>query len=493
MVTDEQVRLLRRKRMEGKSQETAAAIAGMSVRTARTWEAGPLPSQVERRRGWRTRPDPFAEVWDTDVEPLLVADEHGRLEAKTLMEELIDRHPEQFSMSQLRTMQRRVRDWRALNGPPKEVFFEQEHVPGREASVDFTHAEELGVRIAGEPFSHLLFQFRLAFSGWIWVMIALGETYEALVSGIQGALRALGGVPDVICTDNLSAATHELKKGGGRSLNRRFREFIEHMGTKSRRIRPGRSNENGVVEKGHDLVKSALEQALVLRGNRDFADAAAYLAFVRDVVEKSRNRHVADRLAEERRHLESLPAVRFPEYTRFTPKVRRWSTARVGGRAYSVPSRLIGHKVEARQYADRVEIRYHDKLVETFPRLRGERQTRIDYRHIIWSLVRKPGAFARYRFREELFPTPTFRSAYDRLVRWRGDRADVEYVRILHLAASTMQGDVEGALVQLLEQGDRFDYARLKSVLVPRVPEVPRVNVAEPDLEQYDRLIGGAR
>jgi hypothetical protein len=173
--------------------------------------------------------------------------------------------------------------------------------------------------------------------------------------------------------------------------------------------------------------------------------------------------------------------------------VRRWSTIRVAGRGYSVPSRLIGHEVTVRQHPDMLEVFYKDRLVETIPRLRGDSEVHIDYRHVIWSLMRKPGAFARYRYREELFPTLTFRRAYDALRTWRGERADVEYVRILHLAASTMESLVEMALDLLLSEGEHFDYAAVKALAQPEPTTLPDVHIPAPDLAIYDRLLGGGR
>jgi hypothetical protein len=492
MVTDLQVRLMRRKLREGKNQEAAAAASGMSVRSARRWHRGKLPSQVDQPRHWRTRKDPFAGVWDQEVVPLLESDKHGELQATTILEFLDERYPGRFVPAQLRTLQRRMRDWRALYGPDKEVYFEQVHPPGREAAVDFTHATSLGVTIQGQLLRHLLFLFRLSFSKWTWVDIAFGETYEALVAGVQGAAWELGGVPAVLRSDNLSAATHELRRSGGRALTQRFKAVLDHYGMESTRIRPGKSHENGIAEKAHDLLKSALAQALVLRGSKDFLSVDAYLDFVREVIERTHNRHLTDRLAEEMRFLKPLPSSRVPSYTVHRPKVRRWSTIRVAGRTYSVPSRLKGHEVEARLHPDVLEVRYNDRVVETMPRLRGERDHRIDYRHVIWSLVRKPGAFARYRFREDLFPTMTFRLAYDALRRYRGQRADVEYVRVLHLAASTMESQVETALDELLGRDESFDYAAVRAVVTPERPSVPEIRIGTPDLGIYDQLIAEA-
>jgi hypothetical protein len=491
MVTDGQVRLLRQKIMEGKTQQAAAAAAGMSERTAREWQSGPLPSQTKAPRTWRTRPDPFADVWEGDLLPVLRRDTAGVVQATTLLDVLQERYPGRFEPGQVRTLQRHVHAWRALHGPEKEVFFPQEHVAGREAAVDFTHATELGVTVRGAPLVHLLFQLVLSFSGWTWVEVAFGETFEALVHGIQEAFWSLGAVTEVVRSDNLSAATHELRETGGRTLTARFHAVLEHYGLKSTRIQPGESHENGVVEQRHRRTKRAVAEGLVLRGSKDFPSVAAYESFVREAVARSLNEHVSARLTVEREKLRPLPADKVPSYTKYESTVRLWSTIRVGGRTYSVPSRLIGEEVEVKQHPDVVEVFYRGKLVETMPRLRGEREARIDYRHVIWSLVRKPGAFARYRYREELFPSLVFRRAYDALKAGRGDRADVEYVRILHLAASTMEATVEAALERSLATGGPLDYAAVRAIASPERPTVPAVAIPSPDLAAYDCLLAG--
>jgi len=488
MVTDEQVRLMRQKRMEGKKQETAAAAAAMSERTARTWQHGPLPSETKAARSWRTRADPFGAVWEDEIVPLLVRDEKGALQATGVLTWLQAKHPGAYDDDLLRTLQRRVRDWRALHGPRKEVFFEQAHVPGREAAFDFTDCSELGVTIAGAVFLHLLFELVLTYSSWTWITIAFSETFEAMAAGIQGALWALGGVPSVLRSDNLSAATHELRSTSGRSLTQRYRALLEHYDVTSTRIEPGESHQNGAVEQRHHRTKRALAEALVLRGSVDFDDVDAYLAFAREVI-AHHNHRIATRLAEERVALRALPSTAIPSYTVFHARVRKWSTVRVGHQTYSVPSRLIGHPVEVRRHPDTIEILYRKKLVEVMPRVRGEGAARIDYRHVIWSLVTKPGAFARYRYREELFPTLAFRRAYDAL-RSRTERADVEYLRILHLAASTMEAPVEDALIAMLDAGESITFDAVRDRVKPNRPAVPAVEIPAPDLSAYDRLLG---
>lgn len=489
MITDHQVKLLRQKMKQGHTQEAAAAAAGMSERSARKFQSGPLPSQRRKPRTWRTRQDPFDGAFDEHIVPLLRNDHDRELKAPVLFELLQQRCDGRFKPGQIRSLQRRIRQWRALHGSDQHVIFPQDHKPGREAAIDFSHANSLNVTIAGQPFEHMFFTFRLAFSAWIWFQIAFSETFEALVSGLQGGLFALGGVPEVVRHDNLSAATHELKRMRGRQLNKRFKDVLDHFGLESTRINPGQSNENGGVEKGHHIVKSTLNQALIIRGHRDFSCRDNYLRWARDIIEDRCNRPRAEAIAHEKEHLKALPPSRVPEYTTHRVKVRSWSTINLGGRHYSLPSRLIGHEVEARQYPDHVEAYFADCLVATMPRLRGNQKVLVNYRHIIWSLVRKPGAFRRYKWQEALFPTLTFRRAYDALLKWRGDRADIEYVRILHLAASTLQSQVEHALRQLLDGGERFEYIDVKVMADPEPQVVPEIHVRSPDLSVYDSLL----
>ncbi|HYB98975.1 MAG TPA: IS21 family transposase [Candidatus Limnocylindrales bacterium] len=490
MVTDAQVKLLRRRRKQGQSEEAAAAAAGISLPTARRWRSGPMPSHSKSPRHWRTRIDPFAELWDSEILPLLISDTKNVLQATTIIDELARRHGSQVAAGQVRTLQRRIRDWRALHGPQREVFFQQVHEPGREAACDFTHCNDLEVTIAGEQFDHLLFTLTLSFSGRGSVTVAYSESYEALVHGLQRGLHAFGGSPSFVRMDNMSAATHELRKTGGRALNKRFAGVLDHYVMRATLITAGRAHENGVAEQRNYRVKSAIAQALILRGSRDFVDVASYQQFADEVTERSQKWQEA--FAIEREHLRALPPAPVPEYTVFEPKVRRWSTICIGSRTYSVPSRLIGHQVLVHQHPEHVDVYYGGKLTETMPRLRGKSDHRIDYRHIIASLVRKPGAFARYRYRESLFPTLVFRRAYDRLCQLHGERADVEYVRILDLAARAMECLVGRALETLLSAEAVFGYAEVKALLEPEPAAVPVVRIGQPNLGVYDELLMGA-
>ena len=477
--------------MERKTQQTSAAMAGMSIRSAQKWQCGPLPSETGQGRWWRTRTDPFGGVWEEEILPLLQGEAAGRLRATTISEWLEEKFPGRFSASQLRTMQRRLQDWRALNGPDQEVYFPQEHPPGREAQIDFTHCNSLGVTIGGQPYRHLLFQLVLSHSGWRYAEVVAGEIFLALKQGLQKALWALGGAPLVIRSDNTSALTHEIKRSRGRALNDSYAELLDHYGLLSTLINAGESHENGVAEQAHYRLKYALDQALMLRGSRDFDSVDNYTRFVGKAVDR-RNRLVKEKLEQERAHLQPLPPAPVPEYVNYRARVCKWSTIQAAGRTYTVPSRLIGKEVQVRLYAELLEVYYKDHLVERMERIRGEREAHVDYRHIIGSLVRKPGAFARYRFREQMFPTMTFRLSYDALKRWRGERADVEYVRILHLSATTMESTVDSALVRLLEAGEPFDYATVKELANPAPPRAPVLSLTGmPDLRVYDSLLAG--
>ena len=329
--------------MNGKTQAAAAAASSMSLRTAREWDTGPVPTATKQPRDWRTRPDPFAAVWPTDVEPLLRSDRKGVLEAKVVLEVLRQRYPEQFQPGQARTLQRRFRDWRARHGVEPEVFFQQVAVPGREAAIDFTHATDLGVTIAGEPLPHLLFEFVLSYSHWTWVAVAFGETFEALVAGVQGALWALGGVPAVLRSDNLSAATHELKASSGRDLTPRFRAVLEHYGMRSSRITPGRAHENGVAEQAHRRLKvagragAARARPCGLRRPRRRTRPSCRRSSRTGAT--GRRRRASPRSG---RRCAPLPSAAIPSYTIYYPVVRRWSTIRVAHRTYSVPAQIDG-------------------------------------------------------------------------------------------------------------------------------------------------------
>ncbi len=354
----------------------------------------------------------------------------------------------------------------------------------------FSRGDRLEVTIAGQAFPHLLFEFVLSYSGWRHVRIASSETFMALKSGLQAALWELGGCPKVIRSDNLSAATHELRRKRGRDLNWTYRQLLEHYGLESTRSNPRKAHENGVVEQTHRRIKESVAQQLVLRGSKDFASVAAYEEFLGEIV-AGRNRRAEPKVLIELEHLRPLPASPLPDYVTYRARVSKWSTIRVSNRTYTIPSRLIGHWVEARLFQDHIDVYYGDRFVERLQRARGKLRARVNYRHVIGSLVKKPGAFERYRWREQLFPTETFRIAWQAQRRWRTRRrADLEYLRILQMAAKTMEADVERSLIDLLSTGRRFSHRDVASLVRPSSPSIPALTaLATPDLAVYDRVI----
>ena len=485
MVTAQQVRSLMKDLGEGRPLSAASARSGMSENTGRKYRREGGHARREPRK-YRTRKDPFEAVWP-QIEKLL--EQAPELEAQSVFEALRQREDVRFSDGQLRTLQRRMKRWRASHGPEKEVMFPQEHRPGEAGQSDFTEMGELKVTIGGERFDHLLYHFVLPFSNWETARICFTESFESLVLGFQGAVWEMGRVPKKHRTDNLSAATHELREGG-RVFNERYTLVLRHYGIEADRNTPGRGHENGDVEQGHHRLKRALEQALLLRGSRDFEDRTAYEAFLKKVIE-ARNRGRLSKFTEELERMRELPQTRLAEYRVERVSVGPFSTLRAGHNTYSVPSPLMGEQVEARLYPDRVEVIYAGERVCEMERLRGRGGAQINYRHVIFSLVKKPGAFARYRYREALFPTAIFRRAYDALAALLGERADVEYVRILHLAATTSESRVEQVVAGLMGRGELKGYGSARELLREEASPVPACQIAAVDLQAYDLCLEG--
>ena len=461
----------------------AAAKAGMDRKTARKYiREGKLPSQLAPPRDWRTRPDPFEEDWPGIA---LMLSDAPEFEAKTLFEDLLARRPDRYNEGQLRTLQRRIKQWRARHGPAKEVYFAQEHRPGEAAQTDFTVANALGVTIAGEAFDHMLCHVALPYSNWEWATVCTSESLLALRHGVQEALFRLGRIPEWHQTDNSTAATHKLPNGK-RDFNEEYVAFMKYLGLKARTIAVGKKHQNGDIESLNGALKRRLEQHLLLRGSRDFESVKSYELWVWSVLEAA-NRERRKKIAEELAAMRPLCVARLPEYREFDMRVSSWSTISVKRNTYSVPSRLMREKVRVRIFDDRIEVLHGGVHQLTMDRLHGEGGHRINYRHIIFSLVQKPGAFARYRYREDLFPTLVFRLAFDALCEGLSSwKADMEYLRILQISAQTMESEVERALEEILEAKELPVSERVKSLVAPDRPEVPEMSELEVDLGEYD-------
>ena len=474
-----------------KNQEVAASKSGMDPKTARKYlRNGRLPSEQQGNRAWRTRADAFAVVWDEVREQI---EANPGLEAKTVFEALQRQRPGVFSDGQLRTLQRRVKEWRATEGPSREVFFAQEHVPGRLCQSDFTHMAELEVTIGGQRFSHLLYHFVLTWSNWESVSLCYSESFESLSDGLQNALWELGGVPAEHRTDRMSTAVNNMTEE--REFTTRYEALLRHYRLEGRKIQAGKANENGDVEQRHHRLKRAVEQMLLLRGSRDFGTVEQYSEFLRLLVARL-NAGRRDRVAAEMQHLRALPQRRTESVKRIRAKVDSGSLISVDRNAYSVNSRLIGEEVEARLYAEHVEVWYAGRKVEQLPRLRGRGKHRVDYRHIIDWLVRKPGAFENYRYRDELFPTSRFRMTWDVLREVAPGRANKRYLEILEAAAKEGEARVDEALRHLLGQCEvtesTLNAEAVRSLIAQQddLPPATHVAITEVSLASFDELLG---
>jgi hypothetical protein len=486
--TDAQVRKLMEEMSKHGLIGRAARKADMDRKTAGKYvRLGKLPSELKAPRTWRTRANPFEADWPWIEERLAVAPE---LEAKALFEALQERRPGQYPDGGVRTLQRHVKQWRALHGPDKEVFFSQQHRAGEAVQVDFTSANVLGVTIGRVLFAHLLCHVVLPHSNWQWVTVCLSESLLALKRGVQEALFRLGRRPEWLQTDNTSAATHR-PTGGKREFNAEYRCFVEALGMKPRTTEIGAKEQNGDVEAANGALKRSLKQHLELRGSHDFDSVEAYEAWLGDICVR-RNARRAEKVSAELASMVPMSTARLAEFHELDVPVTSWSTIRVLYNAYSVPSRLIGEWVRVRVYERTLEVWYADKQQLEIERLRGRHGHRIDYRHIIWSLVQKPGAFARYRYREELFPSLAFRRAYDAIFAEKPSlRGDLEYLRILHWAAATMESDVEAALECLLDDG-QVPTAETVRDLMGGVTQSgpPMLDAYTVELGDYDALLG---
>jgi hypothetical protein len=485
MVTDRQVKRLRRALSLGRTLGQASDLANMDEKTARKYrQLGRLPSEVAPQRTWRTRNDRFGEFWPEVFEQLQAA---PGLEAKTLFQWLQRKHPGKFDDSQLRSFQRGVKRWRATAGPAKEVFFSQVHPPGRLCASDFSHMKSLEITIGGQVFDHLVYHWVLTYSNWESVTICFSESFESLSEGLQNAVWELGGVPQRHRTDRMSLAVNNASTE--KEFTDRYTGLLGYYGMEMEKIQPEEPNENGDVEQSHRRFKENVEQALLLRGSRDFACREAYQRFLRELV-ASRNAGRRKRLDEELSQLRALPERRRESCKRLPCRVDTGSLIHVDRNAYSVPSRLVGEKVEVRLYVEHVEVWHAQQEVERFPRLRGRSKHAVNYRHIIDWLVRKPGAFENYRYREDLFPTSRFRMAYDALREAQPERGHKEYLGILHLAARQSETAVDEALRTLLA-GDRSVSRSAVEELLLRAEETPAVTdvtIENVDLLDFDDL-----
>ncbi len=475
----------------GLTQANAAYIAEISERTGQRIEAGQHQPNRGKVADRNSTQDPLGDVWDKELEPMLK--QEPRLKPMTLFEYLQDTYPGKYPQV-LRTIQRRVQTWKALHGPSPEVMFELRHEPGVMGLSDFTQLKGMEITIAGKPFEHLIYHYRLAYSGWQYAQIIQGgESFIALAEGLQNALAACGGVPKQHRTDSLSAAYRNL--GGNKSLTRLYDELCDHYRMQPTRNNTGVAHENGAIESPHGHLKNRIKQAIYLRGSNDFQSLEEYQLLIEAAVAKL-NQQCQQKFEQEKTHLRSLPKYRIPDYEILTACVSTRSTVEVRCVLYTVPSRLIGRQLELHLYHDKILGYLGTQLVVELPRIRvtqtDKRRGRcINYRHVIEGLRRKPRAFIYCTWQQELLPTPAFRERWLELTaQFDLDTAAVLMVEALYIAATQNQ---EAAVADYLEReltAQTLNLKQLQQHFRQDCPKsFPQLTVTQHDLSSYDQLI----
>ncbi len=455
-------------------------LAGMSEKTGRKYlKTKQLPVAKSQPRTYQTRINPFETHW---CEITSMLERSSELQAQTVLTYLLEQYPDCYKPGQIRSLQRRMKFWRAENGPGKAVIFRQSLKPGLQSQSDWTHMSSLNITINGERFPHLLFHFILPYSCFETVMVCESESFETLTKGFEQGVLEAGGVALSHRTDNLTAATQAM--GNGRVFTKRWVEFLEHYKVEPSRNNPGVSNENGSVEKSHHLFKNAVDQHLMLRQSRDFKTLQDYQNFL-DKIKTKRNFARREKIGQELETLRALPDKQFNEATFLNVRVTPSSTIEVLGVTYSVPSRLIGFWLKTIVWRNHIDLTYGGKKLLTLPRL--EAGVLIDYRHIIDSLIRKPGAFESYQYRASLYPNPVFRKAYDVLKDSKLTSCNKRYLELLHLAKMYGESDVTMAIELFLDSSSLPLKEGILELLKQEKPQ-QSVEVTQPKLADYDQL-----
>lgn len=486
---------------KGLSQKTSSAKAGISERTARRIESGTHRPNRGRPRDWKTRQDPLDGLWEKELRPRLEAE--PRLEATTIFEILQELYPGQYD-DKLRTVQRRVSKWKATHGKAKEVMFKIRHEPGEMGLSDFTHLKGVRVTIGGKAFHHLLYHYRLAYSGWQYVQVIQGgESFIGLSQGLQNALHACGGVPKTHRTDSLSAA---YRNTGGRNpqLTQLYGSVCDHYRMEGTRNNTGVAHENGSIEAPHGYFKRRLCQALYRRGSFEFESVAQYQGFIEQVIAKL-NGKCQKKFEIEQPYLQALPRYRTPDYEVRSAKVSVHSTINVRCILYTVPSRLIGQRLTLHLYHDRIVGFLGTTEVVSLARVhvhgsaKIRRARSIDYRHVAESLRRKPRAFLYCQWQADLLPNARWQAIWDSLkTAFEPDKAARLITESLYLAATQ---DKESEVAEYLQTHLKQDSLTLVGLqrafdATLKTDQYPSIDSVQHDLSGYDQLLnsdsGGA-
>jgi len=477
------------------SIEVAAAKASISRATAyRIDKEVRLPSQDKPSRG-RRRPDPLEHIFDTEVVSLLTT--APGIRAVAVYDEMRRRHPE-LSTGIRRTLERRIRSWRAVHGEAQEVIFRQTHEPGRLGLSDFTDMGSLGVTIASQPLDHLLYHFRLVWSGFEHAHVILGgESFVALAEGLQNALWSLSGSPLYHRSDSLSAAFRNLDADAKADLTHRYEALCAHYRMTPTRNNKGVAHENGSIESSHGHLKNAIRDALLMRGTRDFGDLVSYRAFIDEIVSR-RNAAHGKRIDAERPHLQALPDRRTTDFEEVIVTVSSTGGFVLRKVFYTVPSRLIGHRLRVRLFDERLDVFIGGTHLLTLPRGRahanGKHDQVVNYHHVIHSLRKKPMALLGLVYRDKLFPRAEYRRAFDILIEQLPDKQACKIaVELLALAHDRgCERELAEQLARVLDDGKLPDLAALRAVFGPDPNQLPTVHVQLASLNGYEALIGAS-
>ena len=476
-------------RKQGHTQSASAAKAGVSERTGRRIDTGEISTQPKPKRQWSTRQDPLIDIWQEVLEPLLA--KNPELLPSTLLEYLYDNYPGRYDAKILRTLQRRVKSWKAKFGPDKEVMFRQIKLPARLGLSDFTTLKNVTITLQSKAFNHILYHYRLAYSGWCYVkVICGGESFTALSTGLQDALWRSGGAPLEHRTDSLSAAFNNHAEEA--QLTKRYEDVCHHYTIKATRNNRGASHENGAIESPHGHLKKRITQTLLLRGSEDFLSLEAYQLFIDGVVHKI-NQKNHTRFQEERIHLQTLPKRRTQDYAEYRVLISSSSTFELKRVTYSVPSRFVGESLYVQLFDERLTLFHGHEAVLELTRVyatKTQRAKNINYRHLVGALVRKPQAFRYSNIRAELLPSLDYQRIWEYADETlSADKACRYIVRILSLAA---QDQNEGALgryiVSAIERGELPSELHCNQRFGVVTP-VPIIAEKQHNLSDYDQLL----
>jgi hypothetical protein len=417
------------------------------------------------------------------------------LRAVAIFEEMQRRHP-LLSAGARRTLERRIRSWRARHGADQEVIFRQVHEPGRMGLSDFTDMADLGVTVASERLDHRLYHFRLAYSGFEHAHVILGgESYVALAEGLQNALWALGGAPLEHRSDSLSAAFRNLAKDAREDLTRRYDALCAHYGMDPTRNNRGVAHENGAIESAHGHLKKAVKDALLMRGVNEFEDLTSYRGFIDEIVSR-KNAHNTKRIEAERRMLQLLPGQRTCDYEETIVTITSSGGFTLRKVFYTVPSRLIGHRLRVRLYDDRPDLFIGGTALMTLTRGRvttnGKHAHVVDYRHVIHALRRKPLALLNLVYRDQLFPRDAYRRTFDRLLEKLPEKSACRLmVDLLALAHDRgCEAELASILADDLAANQLPDMTALRERFAPNPATLPEVTVRLAPLSDYEELLG---